>query len=106
MTTPREAQLEAALRELLRISKDEREEFSVTCKCVYCVAEKLIASSPAQEAPAQDFEAFLMDKHAAQYTGLDDEMGDNCSEWIADLDVNDLIKYANEWAALKTEGLS
>ena len=41
---------------------------------------------------------FLIDKHAEQYTGLDDEMPDNCSEWIADLSVDELIAYADVYA--------
>ena len=45
-----------------------------------------------------DFYGFLVDKHADQYDGLDDEMPDNCSEWIAELPVDTLIVYADEWA--------
>jgi hypothetical protein len=45
-----------------------------------------------------DFEAYLIDRHAEQYTSLDDEMPDDCSEWIAELDVDTLIEYANKWA--------
>ena len=45
----------------------------------------------------KDFEHYLQDIHARTYNGLDDEMSDAFSEWLCDLDVEDLIKYANEW---------
>ena len=41
-----------------------------------------------------DFEDYLQEKHAEQYVGTDDCMPDDCSDWIADLDVDELIKYA------------
>ena len=44
------------------------------------------------------FETFMIDEHAKQYHGLDDEMPDDYEEWLVDLDVNDLIKYANQYA--------
>ena len=43
------------------------------------------------------FEAFLIDKHAAQYTGLDDGMPDDYEAWLVELDVDTLIKWADEW---------
>ncbi len=49
----------------------------------------------------KDFESFLIDKHAEQYDGLDDEMPDACSEWIAELDVDTLIAYADVYASEK-----
>ena len=52
---------------------------------------------------AKDFESYLVDKHAEQYDGLDDEMPDNCSEWISNLDVDTLIAYANVYACLKAQ---
>ena len=48
----------------------------------------------------QTFESFLMDKHAAQYTGLDDGMPDDYDSWLSDMDVMDLIVYAEEWGNL------
>ena len=45
-----------------------------------------------------DFEAYLIMKHANQYTGTDDCMPDDCSEWIGDLDVDTLISYANQYS--------
>lgn len=46
----------------------------------------------------QTFTEFLINKHAEQYTGLDDEMPDACSDWIADLSVYELIDYADTHA--------
>lgn len=46
----------------------------------------------------KDFEDFLMSKHGDQYTGLDDGMPDDYEAWLLELDVNDLIKWANDYA--------
>jgi hypothetical protein len=43
------------------------------------------------------FEEFLQEKHAEQYQGLDDEMADDCDNFIANLDVSEVIEYAEEW---------
>jgi len=43
------------------------------------------------------FEDFLVDKHAEQYQGLDDEMPDDCDDWICDLSVDDLIEYGEKY---------
>lgn len=43
------------------------------------------------------FEDFLIDKHANQYQGLDDEMPDNYDEWLQELSVDDWIEYGNEY---------
>lgn len=32
------------------------------------------------------FENYLRTVHANQYCGLDDEMGEDCEDWISDLD--------------------
>ncbi len=48
----------------------------------------------------KDFEDYLQEKHAEQYTGLDDEMPDDYETWLADLDVNDLIKYGNQYGKI------
>ena len=42
------------------------------------------------------FEDFLSDEHAKQYSGLDDDMVDNFDNWVANLDVNNVIEYANK----------
>lgn len=44
-----------------------------------------------------DFEKVLIDKHAEQYAGLDDEMPEDYEEWVTELDINDVIRWANEW---------
>ena len=50
---------------------------------------------------AKDFDSYLIDKHAEQYDGLDDEMPDNCSEWIAYLSVDELIAHADVYVDLR-----
>jgi hypothetical protein len=53
-----------------------------------------------------DFEAFLIDKHADQYQGLDDEMIDDFYSWTEDLEYETLVKYADEYSAsLYLEGM-
>lgn len=47
-----------------------------------------------------DFEDYLADKHAEQYCGLDDEMCEDFEEWIGDLDNQELIDYAQDYAQL------
>lgn len=44
------------------------------------------------------FEDYLADKHADQYQGLDDEMPDDCENWMADLSVDELIEYGEKYA--------
>jgi len=43
------------------------------------------------------FEDFLKEKHAEQYTGLDDDMPDDYEKWFAELGI-DIFKYVNEYA--------
>lgn len=43
------------------------------------------------------FEAFLIDKYAEQYIGLDDDMPDSFNDWLQDLGVDEVIEYAEEW---------
>jgi hypothetical protein len=43
------------------------------------------------------FEDFLIDEHAKRYVGLDDDMPDACSDWISDLDSDDLMKSADAY---------
>jgi len=50
------------------------------------------------------FEDFLYEQHAKQYTGIDDAMPDDWGEWVADLDPNELIQYADMW--MKEERLA
>lgn len=43
------------------------------------------------------FEKFLENKFAEQYQGLDDEMPDAQNDWFDNLDVQEVIEYAEEW---------
>lgn len=40
-------------------------------------------------------EEFLKEKHAEQYTGLDDDMSDAFDNWMMDLDVDEWIMYGD-----------
>ncbi len=54
------------------------------------------------------FEEFLVDKHADQYIGLDDDMPDSYDSWIENLEHEDLMAYAQEYGDLmfrKGQGL-
>lgn len=50
------------------------------------------------------FENYLQEKHAEQYTGVDDDMSDNYDVWISNLDGQELINYADIFA-LKLSGM-
>ena len=45
----------------------------------------------------QTFEDYLKQIHADQYEGLDDDMPDAFENWLTDLQVDDVIAYAEEW---------
>ena len=51
------------------------------------------------------FEDFLSDKHSKQYQGFDDEMPDAFNEWLGELDVGEVIKYAEEALVLQKKEL-
>lgn len=42
------------------------------------------------------FEDFLKDKHAENYIGTDDDMPDAFEHWLSNLDVDELIEFADE----------
>jgi len=42
------------------------------------------------------FEDYLKVEHAKDYHGVDDDMPDAFEAWLAELDANDLIGFANE----------
>ena len=44
------------------------------------------------------FENYLIDRHAVQYRGLDDEMPEDFNNWLEDLSVDEWIEYAEKWA--------
>jgi hypothetical protein len=43
------------------------------------------------------FEEFLAEEHAKQYNGLDDDMADDCEDWISMLEASDLMEYAEKY---------
>jgi len=43
------------------------------------------------------FEEYLQEIHAQDYHGTDDDMPDSFDEWLTDLQVDDVIAYANRW---------
>jgi hypothetical protein len=45
----------------------------------------------------KDFEDYIINKHAEQYRGTDDLMPEDYEEWVDELDVRDVIKWANDW---------
>ena len=45
----------------------------------------------------RDFTDFLADKHGQQYTGLDDEMPDDFERWLSELDISEVIAWADEY---------
>lgn len=49
------------------------------------------------------FEDFLKEKHAEDYHGIDDDMPDDFDNWLAGLQVDDIIAYADEWGATLTK---
>ena len=51
------------------------------------------------------FEDFLMEKHAEQYVGTKDCMVDDSADWIANLDVEDFIKYGDMFAKEQSKNL-
>ena len=53
----------------------------------------------------KNFEDFLANEHAQQYTGLDDMMPDDFNDWLANLGVDELIEYADEALRANTKGI-
>lgn len=55
----------------------------------------------------KDFEDFLADKFARGEGAsvLDDEFPEAFDDWVTGLDVNDVIKWADEFAKYQTERL-
>jgi len=48
--------------------------------------------------PEKSFEDFLAEKHAEQYIGTKDTMVDDFSDWLCDLELDDLLKYGDKYA--------
>lgn len=54
----------------------------------------------------QSFDDYLQDRHAAQYCGLDDEMGEDYGEWLEQQDIADIIAWGNMYgAAQRSKGM-
>lgn len=51
------------------------------------------------------FEDFLQDQHSLIYTGLDDDMPDAYDNWTAQLDVQELIDFAEEYGQMIRESI-
>lgn len=49
------------------------------------------------DAYRMSFEDFLAEKHAEKYVGLDDDMVDDCEDWISFLETHEVMKYAEEY---------
>jgi len=47
-----------------------------------------------------NFEIFLEEKYADQYMGTDDDMSDGFSEWVTDLSIEEICKFADEYKEL------
>lgn len=47
----------------------------------------------------QTFENYLKEIHAEDYHGTDDDMTDAFESWLVELQVDDLIQYAQKWGA-------
>ena len=45
----------------------------------------------------QSFEDFLVEKHSEQYVGLDDDMPDDCDDWISMLEAYEITELAEEY---------
>lgn len=43
------------------------------------------------------FEEYLQNVHAQEYHGTDDNMPDAFDNWVASLDVDEVIEYAEAW---------
>jgi hypothetical protein len=47
------------------------------------------------------FERYLQDIHALNYHGLDDDMPDAFDSWVSELDVEEVINYAENYGEAK-----
>lgn len=67
----------------------------------------MMAVLKTEECPALErrtrntFEDYLEDRFSLQYVGLDDDMPECYEDWLVDLDVNELITFANDYAELR-----
>lgn len=49
----------------------------------------------------KDFEDYLQETHAQEYHGLDDDMPDAFDSWLAGLDIEEIMLYADKYAIEK-----
>lgn len=53
----------------------------------------------------QTFEDYLQDVHAKHYSGTDDDMSEECETWLSEIDVQDIMDYAEIYGRSQfTEG--
>lgn len=50
----------------------------------------------------ETFINYLMEQHAKEYIGTDDLMPDAFNDWLADLDVQEVIDYAEKFIKILT----
>jgi hypothetical protein len=53
----------------------------------------------------KSFEDFLKEKHAENYTGVDDDMPDAFDHWLGQLDGQEYMDYAQEWGEITQSGI-
>ena len=51
------------------------------------------------------FEDFVMDIHAKDYIGCDDDMPDDFSEWLEDRSIDDWIEYGDKFAKKRKKSI-
>lgn len=47
----------------------------------------------------QPFEDYLQEQHAENYTGTDDDMPDAFEAWVSNLDVSEVMDFAEAWGS-------
>lgn len=76
----------------------EDRDYCYECESSPCRCEELKRVRQEEcESYCPTFEDFLIDEHAKQYQGLDDEMADDCDDWIDMLEAHEIQKYAEEY---------
>lgn len=48
----------------------------------------------------QTFEEYLQQVHSEDYIGIDDDMAESFDSWMAELDNEELIEYANQYGEI------
>ena len=51
--------------------------------------------------PKSGFEDYLINIHAKNYVGCDDDMAESCEEFICDMSTDEMIEYADRYCAIK-----